>query len=322
MSNQEPLFSFILPAYKAQFFREAIESILNQTYQNFELVIVNDASPEDLESIVNIFSDNRIRYYRNEQNIGGADLVKQWNHCLTFATGDFIILAADDDVYDKEFLSESVRLFKKYPEVPLLRAWTQSIDEHGNISDIDIKCAEYMNVWDFILVSTHISAGIGNYVFKKSELLKDSFINFPAAWWSDWATAINCAENGILFTDKILYSFRKSAIRVSSCNSKESICDKVCATKLFANWLENRMLIFDDTNEKKSYINICRDLYFKSNHFFFHCIQKLIFTVRFFDLLSVLTSVYKNNSISRREYYKLLIFYLKNKAHNIVKKTF
>ena len=297
MSRQEPLFSFILPAYKAPFLQEAIESILNQTYQNLELVIVDDASPEDLKSIVNTFSDTRIRYYRNEKNIGGTDLVKQWNHCLSFATGDYVILAADDDVYDKKFLSEAVGLFKKYPEVSLLRAWTQSIDEYGNISGIDIKCAEYMNVWEFILVSNHISAGIGNYVFKKDQLLKECFINFPAAWWSDWATAINCAENGILFTDKILYSFRKSAIRVSSCNSKESICDKVCATKLFANWLENRMLIFDDTNEKKSYINICRDLYFKSNHFFFHCIQKLIFTVRFFDLLSVLTSVYKNNSI-------------------------
>lgn len=309
MSRQEPLFSFILPAYKAPFLQEAIESILNQTYQSLELVIVDDASPEDLKSIVNTFSDTRIRYYRNEKNIGGTDLVKQWNHCLSFATGDYVILAADDDVYDKKFLSEAVGLFKKYPEVSLLRAWTQSIDEYGNISGIDIKCAEYMNVWEFILVSNHISAGIGNYVFKKDQLLKERFINFPAAWWSDWATAINCAENGILFTDKILYSFRMSAIRVSSCNSKESICDKVHATKLFANWLEERMHRFDDNIEKKSYNDICRELYFKSNHFFFHRIQKLVFTVRFFDLLPVLKVAYKNKAISKRECYKLFLFY-------------
>lgn len=322
MPSQEPLFSFVLPAYKAQFLQEAVASILNQTYQNLELVIVDDASPEDLKSIVNMFSDNRIRYYRNEQNIGGTDLVKQWNHCLSFATGEYVILAADDDVYDKEFLSEAVQLFKKYPEVPLLRAWTQSIDEQGHISGIDIKCAEYMNAWEFVLVSNHISAGIGNYVFKKDQLLKECFINFPAAWWSDWATAINCAENGILFTDKILYSFRMSAIRVSSCNSKESICDKVCATKLFSNWLEERLLRFNNNMEKKTYFDICRNLYFKSNHFFFHCIQKLVFTVHFFDLLPVLKTIYQKKAISRREYYKLFLFYLKNKAFNIAKKTF
>ena len=60
-------YSFVLPAYKARFFREAIESILNQTYSEFELIIVNDASPEDLDSIVNSYSDERIRYYRNKE---------------------------------------------------------------------------------------------------------------------------------------------------------------------------------------------------------------------------------------------------------------
>ena len=101
MIKQQPLFSFVLPAYKAQLLKEAIASILSQTYQNFEVVIVDDASPEDLEAIVSEFNDSRVRYYKNEQNICGMDLVKQWNHCLAFATCDYVILAADDDVYDK-----------------------------------------------------------------------------------------------------------------------------------------------------------------------------------------------------------------------------
>jgi len=319
MIKQQPLFSFVLPAYKAQFLKEAIASILSQTYQNFELVIVDDASPEDLESIVSEFNDSRVRYYRNEQNIGGMDLVKQWNHCLAFATGDYVILAADDDVYDKEFLAEATRLFQKYPDVPLLRAWTQSIDEGGNVLGIDIKCAEYMEIWDFILVSSHISAGIGNYIFKKEELLKECFINFPVAWWSDWATTINCADKGVLFTDKILYSFRMSGIRVSSCNTKKSILDKVVATNQYSIWLKEKINSIKNENLQTKYTDVCNKLFFESNHYFFHCIQKLIFTVRFFDLWSLLSTAYKMEAITQRERYKLFIFYIKNKFFKLIK---
>lgn len=60
-------FSITIPAYKTAYLKECIESILAQTYTNFELIIVNDASPEDLTSIVHSFDDSRIRYYINEK---------------------------------------------------------------------------------------------------------------------------------------------------------------------------------------------------------------------------------------------------------------
>ena len=91
-------YSFVLPAYKAAFLREAIDSILAQSYPDFELIIVNDKSPEDLASIVDSYHDERIQYYVNAQNIGGHDLVAQWNHCITYATGKYLILASDDDL--------------------------------------------------------------------------------------------------------------------------------------------------------------------------------------------------------------------------------
>jgi glycosyltransferase involved in cell wall biosynthesis len=59
-------FSVTVPAYKAQFLAECIDSILAQTYKNFELIIVNDASPQDLDSIVSKYDDPRIRYYRTK----------------------------------------------------------------------------------------------------------------------------------------------------------------------------------------------------------------------------------------------------------------
>ena len=67
-------YSFVLPAYKAKYLKESIDSIINQTYTDFELIIVNDASPEDVDSIVNSYQDDRIQYYRNEKNIGGVNL--------------------------------------------------------------------------------------------------------------------------------------------------------------------------------------------------------------------------------------------------------
>ena len=70
-----PTFSFIMPAYKAKFLHKAIDSILKQTFHDFELVIVNDASPEQIKNIVNQFPDKRVRYEENKTNIGGKDLV-------------------------------------------------------------------------------------------------------------------------------------------------------------------------------------------------------------------------------------------------------
>ena len=85
-------FSVTVPAYKAQFLAECIDSILAQTYKNFELIIVNDASPQDLDSIVSKYDDQRIRYYKNKVGFGAEHVVGNWNKCLEYATGDYVIV--------------------------------------------------------------------------------------------------------------------------------------------------------------------------------------------------------------------------------------
>lgn len=70
-----PRFSFVLPVFKAKYLSESIDSILNQTMSDFELIIVNDQSPDDIDSIVFSFNDSRIQYDINEKNIGGTDLI-------------------------------------------------------------------------------------------------------------------------------------------------------------------------------------------------------------------------------------------------------
>ena len=60
--RSDQLVSVAIPAYKSEYLSEAIVSVLNQTYSNLELIIVNDKSPEDIYNIVSKFSDKRIRY--------------------------------------------------------------------------------------------------------------------------------------------------------------------------------------------------------------------------------------------------------------------
>ena len=85
LMEYNPSFSFVMPAYKRQFLQQSIESILKQTYTNLELVVVDDASPENLYEVVRQFDDRRLRYERNPENIGAGDLVANWNHCSRFS---------------------------------------------------------------------------------------------------------------------------------------------------------------------------------------------------------------------------------------------
>ena len=72
---KEIKFSVTIPAYKDRYLKESIDSVLAQTYQNYEIVIINDDSPYNLNSIVNQHKDSRIRHFKNENNCEAKDIV-------------------------------------------------------------------------------------------------------------------------------------------------------------------------------------------------------------------------------------------------------
>lgn len=223
-------YSFVLPAYKARFLREAIDSILAQTYKEFELVIVNDASPEDLESIVKSYNDSRIRYYVNEKNIGGKDLVAQWNHCLEYAEGEYVVLATDDDVYFPQYLEKMDAMVQKYSDVNVFRPRIRIIDETGCTSVVcgflegRISAIEYV----YNLHRGIIGTGIGYYLFKKKTLLSiGGFVHFPMAWGTDDATVMEMARNGMGFEKDLLFSFRMSGENISTSNDLSTVRIKI-----------------------------------------------------------------------------------------------
>ena len=235
-------YSFVLPAYKARFFREALDSILAQTYKDFELIIVNDASPEDLDSIVKSYDDPRIRYYVNEHNIGGKDLVAQWNHCLEYAEGDYIILASDDDVYFPQYLEKMDALVQKYPEVNVFRPRVQRINEKGEIFEIESILPEYSSLLEFAYARhcNYIKSGIPFYIMKKSTLLAmGGYVNYPLAWYADDDIVARMSKDGIVSSSEILFSFRHSGENITTKeNDSETLMRKLKATQMHYDWYE------------------------------------------------------------------------------------
>lgn len=258
----QPRLSFVLPAWKGLYLKEAITSILAQTSPAWELVVVDDCSPEPLQEIVESFTDTRIRFIRNEQNLGGENLVRQWNHSISFATGDYIVLAADDDLYRPTFCEVVLRLAEKYPQVDLIHSSVEQIDEEGrHLWDDSIlpeftSKYEYLNWW----LTGRSFTCIGNFAFKRSALLEmGGFLDFPCAFGSDIATPISLSQNGVANTQEMLFCFRQSKQHLSADQSRFK--EKLEAISLLSEFLRAIHYEEPDNPRDKEFYSIVNEEY-------------------------------------------------------------
>lgn len=109
-SDNNPLISICIPTYKgARLLPETINSVLSQSYSNFELLIIDDNSPDDTQSVVSQYSDPRIRYINNSRNLGPQG---NWNRCLELAQGQYYKLLPQDDLLAPDCLKEQVAILE------------------------------------------------------------------------------------------------------------------------------------------------------------------------------------------------------------------
>ena len=213
-------FSITIPAFKRAFLHEAIESCLAQTYEDFELIIVDDASPEDLKSVVDQFDDKRIRFYRNEKNCGALNVVDNWNKCLAYAKGDYVICMGDDDKLLPNCLEEYARLIEKYPDLDIYHGMTEIIDENGNVTNMQEARPEREGMYSMIsgrLRNSRLQY-IGDWLFKRTALEQlNGYVNMPMAWGSDDLTAYTIAKNkGVANTQIPVFQYRISSLTISN----------------------------------------------------------------------------------------------------------
>ena len=299
-----------MPVFKARYLKEAIESILKQTDSSWELILVNDASPDKIADIVGQYHDSRISYYVNDENIGGKNIILNWNQCLKYASGQYLILASDDDVYNREFLACVNECINYYPIVDLIRTRVQRIDSKGNVTDFDQLYKDWLSQMEFIFYwSKGWISCISNYVFKRETLMKQGgFVDFSCAWFSDDASIIKMAEKGVANTRDILFSFRNSDISISWTFNVEVLKKKWKATNDFYYWFENELLCI---NSDKVFLSVYQNnAIFNVRNKVKRMFSQLIREFPFSELGCVLKFLYKDKILYKKEKIHLLIDYL------------
>ena len=134
-ANNLPLVSVCMPTYKrTKFLREALESVLAQTYPNLEIFVNDDSSNDDIGAIVRSYCAPNLRYRRNTPALG---FVPKLNDFLDEARGEWMVILCDDDVLEPDFVARLVGNSRRHPDAHLFRSRNIWIDVNGKLLQVD-----------------------------------------------------------------------------------------------------------------------------------------------------------------------------------------
>lgn len=132
VASNIPKISVILPVYNAQkYIKESIESVLNQTFTDFELVLINDGSTDSSEKEIRSFNDLRIRYFLNDTNLG---LIKTLNKAIALSKGKYVARMDADDICMPYRLEKQFNYLEQHHDVIICGSWARIINEFGVIT--------------------------------------------------------------------------------------------------------------------------------------------------------------------------------------------
>ena len=143
-----PMISVIMPVYNGEkYLREAIESILNQTYTDFEFIILNDGSTDRTEEIILSYDDPRIVYVKNKKNL---QIVETLNKGIALARGKYIARMDADDISLPERLEKQIKFMKDNPDVDVCGTWIRTFGREDKewkypVTHVEIKARLLLN---------------------------------------------------------------------------------------------------------------------------------------------------------------------------------
>jgi glycosyltransferase involved in cell wall biosynthesis len=270
--------SVIMPTYNAgKFIEKAIQSVLAQTYPHWELIIVDDASTDNTQAIVQSFDDTRIRYHKAER-IGHPAGVR--NTGLRLATGDLIAFLDSDDLYYPETLEKLTRPLLKNPELTAVYGFAFSMDEVENplpqtINLIPNPAAnlaigeppyglppDYSHSWENI-VTSRISCLLSGLVLRRATWESIGFFNETLCGPEDYEFYVRMFLNnytGVYCLSDYVYKYRIHAASLTK--SPEHYQKLLSSCLTIMDWMFNRAGIPEHVRsyESRAYMGCYRYL--------------------------------------------------------------
>jgi glycosyltransferase involved in cell wall biosynthesis len=214
MSTDNPAVTVAIPAYKPQYLSEAIESVLRQTFQDFEIVVVNDGSPHtpSIESIVGSYPQVRYIY---QENAGGA---AARNHAVNAARAPLILNLDDDDVLTPSCLESQVTFMRENPEIDVRyvnsvyfgssdwegTSWMDHYPSEGDVSFLSV------------MEGRTAPANPGSIIRRKT-LLRVGLYDPAVDSWDDFDLWLRILKAGgrVAYTRTVLVRYRRHTANVS-----------------------------------------------------------------------------------------------------------
>lgn len=177
-----PLISVISPVYNAEkTIRETIESVLNQTLTDFELIIVNDGSQDATLEVISSIQDLRIKVF----SYANAGVSASRNRGIIQATGEYISFIDADDLWTPDKLEAQFNALKEHPEAAIAYSWTDWIDESSQLIGAGVHQTASGNVYGKLLLGDFIGSG-SNPLIRKQALVEVGGFDQSLVHAEDW----------------------------------------------------------------------------------------------------------------------------------------
>lgn len=256
-----PFVSVIIPNYNyALFLDERILSVLNQTYQNFEVIILDDNSTDNSVDVINRYKDNPHVTHVVVNSTNSGSPFSQWKKGIDLAKGDWIWIAESDDSSDSLFLSRMTE--KILPDVSIIFCRSIRYDEHGRKFET-YENGLWSNTWDgsdFIrqfLSRSNVIHNASSVLFRKDKALQLSLDYTQYKGVGDWMFWINLSLTGkVVFVNETLNYFRRHHTNVTERLMEEGI--SFVEIKKVVDYLKFKGLMTEYTMRKIEYENYVR----------------------------------------------------------------